>query len=296
MKNPLADTHVSFLPRDGAASGILPWVIAVMVFLSGLALVGGLALHRAVGDWSSALARVITVQIAATDPADREFQTTAALDLLNRVPGIATVRRLDQEAIEALLEPWLGAGNISDDLPIPTMIEVTLSGVGSVDVKALHARLAQAAPDARIDDHQQWLGQLYKLARTVQIVAVAIIILVGLTTISIVVFATRAGMAAHRRVIEVVHLVGATDAVIATEFHRTFLRVGLKGSLAGVAGVGLVLAALHLSSLNMADSFLPSLRPTLPEGLALVWLPLIAATLTMLTARITVLRTLAKMV
>ena len=46
---------LSFLPsgRDRDSSNLLPWVIAVMVYLSALALIGGLGLQGAVTSWTS---------------------------------------------------------------------------------------------------------------------------------------------------------------------------------------------------------------------------------------------------
>ena len=42
-------------------------------------------------------------------------------------PGIIKAQALSTSELNELLEPWLGEGNIGENLPIPAMISVTLS-------------------------------------------------------------------------------------------------------------------------------------------------------------------------
>ena len=60
-----------------------------------------------------------------------------------------------------LLEPWLGAGGLEGDLPIPAMIDAELIPGARAD--ALRPAVTAAAPSARIDDNGQWLAPLGRL-------------------------------------------------------------------------------------------------------------------------------------
>lgn len=275
---------------------LLPWVIAVMVYLAALGLAGIVALHESVAEWKAALAHNVTVQIVTDDDASRERQLAATLDLLKSTPGVSEARPLSEAELIGLLEPWLGAGNVTADLPIPALIDVILEKDANLDLGALSEKLRAVAPSAAVDDHERWLSRLIDLAENLQFLAAGVVGLVALATMAIVVFATRAGMAIHQSTIEILHLIGARDNFIASQFQRHFLKLGIKGSLIGLGVALLSLLALWRFSLALDAVFLPAVTPSISLALALAALPVGASLLTMLTARRTVKSTLGQMV
>jgi len=286
---------IRFLPENSIAGGTLPWVIGVMVYLSTLATAFGLAVNDAVGDWASDLARTVSVQIVDADPEVREQQAAAAADRLRETPGVVSVHRLDGTEVAALLEPWLGSGNVTDDLPIPTLLEVTLDSGRAIDAKALAARVRQVAPAAEVDDHQRWLARLERLVDTLQLVALIVVSLLLAATAAIAAFGTRAGMAGHRESIEIMHLMGAADNMIADEFRRRFMLQGFKGGLLGLAvGAATLLITSHLAR-ELGGGLIPMLELDPVAWLLLALLPPLAAGLTMLAAQLTVRRELASL-
>lgn len=287
--------RVDFLPSRGTPDSLLTWVIAVMVYLAVLAIGAGLMLHESAGQWRSDIARSLTVQITAVSSGVLEREVTAALEVLRAFPGIESADRLAMDEIATLLEPWLGTGNVTSEMPIPQLIDVTLRPGVEIDLDSLRRSLEAAAPHARLDDHQQWLGRVVDLVVTIQIVALGIIVLISLITIAIVVFATRAGLAAHKEIIEIVHLIGARDAMIAGEFMWRFLLMGVKGSLIGiVVGVATLVGMGRLIA-DLQATFLPQLGVSVLVAASLATLPLAVGLLTMLTAYITVRRALSQM-
>ena len=72
-----------------------------------------------------------------------------------------------------------------------------------------------AAPGAVLDDHQQWLDRLCVLALSVEAAGLAIVAMVSAASVLTVIFTTRAGLAVHRDVIELLHMMGARDNYIA---------------------------------------------------------------------------------
>ncbi|MGE0666015.1 MAG: cell division protein FtsX [Sphingomonadales bacterium] len=286
---------IRFLPSENIHGRLLPWVIAVMVFLAGLAMLAALGLQMTADSWHQGLSKSLTVQVINPDRAAREREVAAALAELRGTPGIAAATEETGEEIAALLEPWLGKGNVGPDLPIPALIDVKLADAPPVDVAALGAALVKVAPSARVDAHERWLADLLVLMRIVQWVGAVIVGLVGLATVAIIIFATRAGLATHRETVEIVHMMGAKDGAIAGAFQWRFLWVGVKGAVIGLVALAAGLGAVYLINQRLDGALLPQLVPP-PEVLAsLLVLPVIAGVLTMLTARFAVLRALADM-
>jgi cell division transport system permease protein len=121
------------------------------------------------------------------------------------------------------------------------------------------------------------------------------LLLIVLATIGTVVFTTRTGLAIHREAIEVLHLIGAQDTYIARQFSRRALGLGIWGSVLGIAlALPTLWALVHLAR-NMGDQFLPDIGLGVVHWASLGALPLIVALIAMSTARVTVLRTLSKM-
>ena len=283
--------------RPAASGRLLPLIIAVMVFLATMALIAALALNNAVGRWDDNLSGGLTVRIATGNAsvAATAAEVQSALAELRQTPGVATARALSEGELAALLEPWLGKGNLGPDLPVPHLLDVTLEPGADVDLAALTQRLTAVAPSAVLDDHRTWLDQLVRLARWAQIVAVAAIVVLGLSAIVVVAFAIQADLASQTHAAEVLHLIGARDSYIARQFQGHALALGLRG---GVLGMALALATF-LALARFAAGFDAPLLPRLDLGpfdwAAVAAVPLAAALITTTTAHLTVMRALRRL-
>jgi cell division transport system permease protein len=287
------------LPLDRDPSGrFLPWLIALMVYLAALALVCAMAMAKMVERWDSGLSGSITVQIPPPEtsvPGAQEAVVANVIEMLLDTQGVRSAEALEPDEIATLLEPWLGAGAAYGELPLPTLISVGVDPAAAPDYRDLARRLARVAPGAVLDDHQSWLGQLLDLARTIELVAALIVILVGASAVAMVVFATRMGLAIHSRVIELLHLIGALDAYVAREFETHALKLALRG---GTFGLLLAIATVALIARlfeRLESVLLPELTLSPIEWAALAMLPLAISVVAMLTARFTVLGNLGRM-
>lgn len=287
------------LPREAGAAP-LDVVIGVMAFLAALALGASLIADRAAQGWRAGLSGRMTVQIlppahGAPEPA-LSNETGAALATLRATPGIAHARTLSPEETAKLVEPWLGAGNVVSDLPLPRVIDVLLSPGASVDVAALSRRLSHAAPDSVLDDHGRWIARLKQVADALVWCAYGILVLIAIATASTVAFATRAGLEAHHGIVALLHQMGAQSGFIARAFEWHYLVSAVAASAVGAAMAGgLFVAAGGLEWAGVeAVPFLPplSLRPA--ELVWLVAVPLGAGAIAWVTARISVLAALRK--
>jgi len=287
----------SDLPLDNDAhSHFLPWLIAFMVFLAVLAIGGILVLNATAARWDQGVGGTLTVQIAATeDPARDQNNLQEVLNVIAAASGIERYVIIEEEHMMTLLEPWLGSSANVNDLPLPKLIDVGLADEAQFDLKDFTRTLQARVPDATVDDHRIWLQRLVNLIRTVEFIAMAILVFIALATMGTVIFTTRTGLSIHKEAIEVLHLIGAQDSYIAGQFAARAMMLGLKGGLIGMA---LGLPALYLVG-SLAESLEEAALPDLSFG-PIEWaifaiIPLCVAGLAMTTARSTVLRSLARM-
>ena len=193
---------------------LLPWIVGVMVYLAAVMMAGAMLLAGVAADWNRDLTGSFTVQIP---PAEKKSggsdkaRVDRVIELLQKTPGILKVKAIPAKETALSLEPWLGANFDADDLPLPRVIDVTLDRTKTVDLIAVGEQLQKAVPGAGLDSHEFWRDQILSLVHALGVLAAVVIALIGGTCVSAVVFATRGGVAVHKEVIEVLHLIGATD-------------------------------------------------------------------------------------
>lgn len=284
------------LPEAGAGGTSLTAVIAVMSFLATLSLAAFILIAGAAGAWTSELKSALTVQVKGADAAVIAQRVETALGVLESTDGVLSAQALTPEESARLLEPWLGKGNVGAYLNIPAIIEVKISDEARRDLDLLRTRLDAAAPGAVIDDHGEWHQRLSNAARSGQALAFAVFTLVMGAAVAIAAFAARAGLSANSEIVSLLHLVGATDGFIAGQVQRRFLVLGVRGSAVGLLGalLALGLASLALRAGGGGGDFLPELTLGPRLVLPLLIVPVALCLVTALTARRTVLKTLAK--
>jgi len=287
------------LPREAGAAP-LEVVIAVMAFLAALALGASLVADRAAQGWRAGLSGRLTVQVlppqhGAAEPSLTN-ETNAALSLLQKTSGVVEARALSQPEIEKLVEPWLGAGTVIGDLPLPRMIDVTLQPGAKIDLPALSQELIRAAPDSVLDDHSRWIVRLRTLADALVWCAYGILALIAIATASAVAFATRAGLEAHHDIVALLHQMGAHSGFIARAFEWHYLVSALAaGAVGGVCAMGLFMAAGGLEWAGIEPvPFLPPLGLHPSELAWLIAVPIGAGLIAWATARISVLAALRR--
>ena len=206
----------------------------VMTFLACLALGCSLLADRAADRWLTRATSALSVQIVETGTLSAEEQLPNVLRELRAAPGIDAIRVLSRDDLVALLEPWLGTGNIGEDMPLPLLIEVTPNADNPPATQALSAQIRAIAPGARLDTHGRWRETLESTANALQLFAALVLTMVTLATAMVILFATRAGLLANEEIIHVLHQIGAHDGYISRRFEGHFIR---RTALAAVLGL-----------------------------------------------------------
>ena len=279
---------------EGRLAGPMPWVIAIMMFLTALAAGGGLAMGAAAARLGEGLDRQITVQIMAADPTVRDAEAAAAAAALARQPGVGDVRRIGAPEMQALLKPWLGDAGLDRDLPLPAMIDADLTAAAQARMDRVIAAVAAAAPHARIDDHARWLGPLVGLIRTLGLLAAGIVALMAGATAAAVVLAARAALNTHRGTIDVMHMMGATDVQVARLFQRRIALDAMFGGGVGLAGAVVVILLIGRRLGEIGSGLIGSIGLPYAAWAVLLLLPILSGLLALAVARVTVLRALGR--
>lgn len=231
------------VPPDSIGGRALVAVIAIMTFLACLTTGAVIMMHGAAADWQSEIAREVTIQIRPSNKADIEAEVGKAAEIARSFPRIVEVRPFSQQESARLLEPWLGTGLTLDDLPIPRVIVLKLAPGPAPDLSGLRNLLTERVAGASLDDHRGFIERMRAMATSAVAVGVLILALMLAATVLSVTFATRGAMAANRPIVEVLHLIGAKDGFIASEFQRHFLLLGMKGGAIG-GGIAMLVFAV----------------------------------------------------
>jgi cell division transport system permease protein len=284
---------------QGRMSGPMPWVIAIMVAMTAIALAAGLALGNAVSSAREEIEGGVTVQVIEPRADIREKEAQRAVEAIKALPGVAGLRLVPQAELDDLIEPWLGTG-IGDAtgsaIPVPALIDVRLDSPASPQKLAqIGKALAPVAPSARVDAQSSWLRPVFAAMGSLQILAIALVVLLALALAAAVLLAARSALGANRDTIEIVHLLGGTDVQVARVFQRS---IGYDA--AGGGALGLVLALVVIVALGRRFA---GLGAGLVDSGALIWsdwlllalVPILATLLAMVTARLTVMHALRKM-
>lgn len=296
--------RVSGLKGAGAAhllpktrlGGPMPWVIAIMVALTVLATGGALALGNMVERARGELDGALTVQIIEADAGGRAAQAERAASVLRSRDDVAAVHVVPQAELEELVEPWLGESADGEVVPIPALIDVQLSGPADRQAIAeLETALRAAAPDARINAQSDWLGPVFGTVSALRWLALSLIALLAFAAASAVWLAARNALNANRGTMEVVHLLGGDDRQIAGIFQRSVLLDALLGGFLGLALGALAISFLGAQFAALESGMASGAALGVADWALIACIPLAAVALALFTARMTVMRSLGKM-
>jgi cell division transport system permease protein len=279
-------------PRD-ARDGALVFVVAVLCFLACLTGFAALASNRAANGWTAQLTGSATVVVRARANESPDSAAARAAETLAGIKGVVEAQALPREKAEALLEPWLGKEALVADLPTPRLVTLDLDPKAPPTAAVLDKALKAAGVDATVDDHSRWIADIERAARLARLAALGVFALIAAATAAVIAFATRAGLAARRDVIEVLHFSGAEQGFIASLFQNRFAAMGLMAGLLGGTGAAIIGAVARYFGGGAG------VAPVLP----LAWIdlavalpcPLVAALIAGLSARLAASRIVGEM-
>ena len=287
--------HDRRLIPEGRLSGPMPWVIAIMIFLTVLATAAGLAMTHAMGNVSDELSSRATVQVIEANPEIRRIQAGAAAEHLRALPLIREARVLPPEEIEALIEPWLGAQDLAEDIPIPALIDLKLARIATqAEYRELRSTLQPIAPGARVEPSSGYIAPVISLVRSLRWIAFGLVGLLALATAAAVIISARSALNTHNETIAVVHLLGGTDQQISRLFQRRIALDALLGGLIGLVGGTAIIWLISGQLSALGSGLMQSLGLNWWSWLIIAVIPILGMFLAMVTAKLTVIGALKK--
>jgi cell division transport system permease protein len=288
------------MPDSGVSGHTLTIVMTIMCYLACLALGALIIINKSIDNWTSDISGQVTVQVRPVSGSDIEAEISKAVAIIEATDGVTAVNVLSAEEAAELLEPWLGSDEIIQELPIPRLIEVSIDRQNPPDLFALAERLKTEIVGASLDTHRRWQDQLVRAAGTLRMIGYSVLVLISVTTMAIVVFATRAALYSNRQIVEVLHLVGARDNFIAVQVQRHFLRLGLKGGLIGAVVGAISFTAVNMLATDGASGLAENIDAiasgtynfSIANYLLLLLIPLVATLISLITARLAIMRIL----
>jgi len=284
------------LPK-GRLTGPMPWVIAIMMFLTVLASAAGLALNHAAQLLSADVSDRITVQIAEADPDARGRAISRVVSLLGGTEGAANIEIVPEATLAAQLAPWLGSDMKISDIPLPALVDadfVAPQGQREARLAALDAAVKAINPQARVEPHAAYLAPMARLVRWIGILAFAAVALMAIATGAVVVLAARGAHATHRGTIDIMHMLGATDTQVVRLFQERMLLDALFGAVTGFVAAVAVILLVGRSITAVASDLVQSLALPVQAWVLLPLLPIAGAGVAWLAARITLQRALRR--
>ncbi len=219
--------------------------IFVAVFVTGLfaAALGGAA--RLLAAWGGEVE--ISVYLApGTDPA----LARAAAERIAQ--GLAVEVVSSEEALRRLRASLGEEASVLDGVGekvLPASVEVRAPGISLAAAKSLAASLKAVPGAEQVDFGNAWLERLELFLRRARSAGLFLFAVLSLATAVLVANTLRLAVYARRDEIEIMKLVGATDAFVSTPFL-------IEGLVQGVLGAALAVAAL----LATQAALLPRLR------------------------------------
>lgn len=300
MLNKLLHKHHSELPlKEDRANLFLEISTAISVFLFSIALAAYFMISAVIKTWNSNIIDGLTVQIMPSEQAisadEQTLRIGKVIHFFEGLDGVKKVVPVNEEKIKRLIAPWLGANADIDALPLAKLIDVRLYDGKNFDFEKAADNLREIAPYASIDNHGIWLKQLVKSATSLKTLSIFVLTMVLVASVFSIMYAVSTSLKVHQNIIEILHIMGATDAYIAKQYAKRGFVVGLTASLIGMFFSMLCLRVIsHLSS-GLETGLIGSAKLDGLHWFLLLCLPLGVAVLSMLTSYLSVKHTLKEM-
>lgn len=214
--------------------------VALMTFMVMITASVTLFLFALSHQWTADVLEAATVELPAASVESLPALETA----LSRHPDIESYDILTKDQVLDLISPWFGenAKDLANTISVPILVPLQFKKDADPDLKELEESVKSVLPEARLVTHHDWLNPLERLTGLLETVGVTSLALLFLALLLAIHGAARGRVATHRDALNLLHLMGATDGFIGSQFQLYFLRLlwpGLMhGFLGGLAAIG----------------------------------------------------------
>ena len=289
-------TPGSLLPQ-GRITGPMPWVIAIMMFLTVLASAAGLALDHAARTLGADVSDRVTIQIAEADAELRSRAVRRIVTLLGETEGVGNIAIVPDQELSAQLAPWLGSDMKISDIPLPALVDADLAvpqDQRDASIAALDKAVKAINPQAKVEPHATYLAPLARLVGAIGLLSFGVVALMAIATGAVVVLAARGAHATHRGTIDIMHMLGATDTQVVRLFQQRMTLDALFGAVIGFLAAVIIIILVGRSMTAIASDLVQSVSLPIVAWILLPLLPLLGVGVAFLSARLTLQRALRR--
>lgn len=187
-----------------------------------------------------------------------EAERLALNSSIRALYGVADTRFISKKEALALLKEQMKQqssllSNLSEN-PLPDAYEIRMTA-GSQNSETIEPLVNQLESLPSVDDveyGQRWLGRFAHIFAVFRILGYAVSCLFFMAATFIVANTIRLVLYSRRQEVEIMRLVGATDAFIAGPFYIEGL---IQGTIGGILGLATLFAAFLLLSANLSQGF-----------------------------------------
>jgi len=214
----------------------VPKIVALMVYLGALCFVFTLFMIHSSSSWEKEFTTHLSVEIPSLNNVPATALQEKVLKLLTQTAGVGAAAVVPQKEMGDLFRSLLGEEIKVDAFSLPVLVDVSLGTQNEVDIKTLETALQRISPHIHLTDHREWQRQVSNLIHTSVFIAFFVTALTLFAALVTATFATKTSLLIHRGVIEILSLIGATDAYIARQFQMHVLSQALMASALGAGG------------------------------------------------------------
>ncbi len=160
---------------------------------------------------------------------------------LKRIDGVRKIKYISKdEALDRLKQRMPGRTGLLEDLrenPLPDAFEVTVlpAGRSEAEIEIVAQRILSLAAVSDVEYGKRWLKRFAQLINLFRLAGFAVGGLLFMAAVFIVANTIRLVLYSRREEIEIMRLVGATDAFIKVPFYLEGTILGAVGSVIGLA-------------------------------------------------------------
>ncbi len=297
MKNKIMMKHHLELPlKKDSANLFLEVMSTISVFLFTITLAGFFMISSLVESWDKGIVNGFTVQVLTKNNDDTKLHINKIMSFFENKSEVQKVKLISDKQINRLMSPWLGNNVDVSLLPLPKLIDVQIKEGVKINFDELAKELSDLAPHTNINSHQIWLNKLINFASSVKLLALSVLVMVLIICAFSIFYATQTSLGIHQNIIEILHIMGATDDYIAKQYaYRSFF-IGLcSGALGTILGV----VALWLMSdlaIDLKSGIFDKASFDKTAIFYVASIPMFTSLISMFTAYYTVRKTLGKII
>jgi len=262
-------------------------LVGLLSFLCVLSLGLVIALSTAVNRWNNTWSLMATAQIMPGANAAANIQSVERI-LQNNIVQIVSVTEISEMDAKNLLRPWLASGDALTQF-IPRMFEITFQNTQSV--RAIGDQIASIDGALFIRHNDSMRGTTVIGWRMIGLGVLVLALVLGAVIISIS-YITRNITLIHKRELEILNQVGASDDFIARQLMTVIGHITIIASMSGfLAAVPVLLIISGIANTMKTGMFTQMAIPFIGWVLLITLVAGIVA-LSVWTAKKTVIRIL----